>query len=359
MSLPNEKPKKRKAGPKSPRPAIPSEFSIRRTPLNPMRQMLEESAQATSSSHPPPPDFIQSVQEITAAPKSQAIGHPQLESSGYPQDSIMGIQTTKNYGYPQDQTTATHEPQLVSYPHIADTGSQSVQPPGYPPEPVATHVPTGSDQMATHVPTRPKRRVATSSKSNLRLRTEGKRRINERQISVRLDIDLLNKINTFCLEYGITAKEFWETLAVHAVEPGNPVATHAFKGIVKWVAGDDHDDIHACDDNIIMRYKELTGQTWTRRDDREARRYNGTDPRIIDIALVMTIERKLRGNTSKEPVKSFAYFKPEIELLLQQKKTSELPATLDEYHRYVMSAWEKRIKPIRDQKWGNGTAKNG
>jgi hypothetical protein len=346
MSVPNEKPQKRKAGPKSPRPAIPSGFSIRRTPLNPMQQMLEESDKAAFPTLSSATDVTQAVHE---ADVERAL---QIQRDGYPHDSKKATHSIEPSGYPQPKEEATHELKTKGYPLDSIAATHNLEVHGYATAGVATHLPTGSTQMATHLPTKSKHRVATSLKPHSHLRTEGKRRSNERQISVRLDIDLLNKINGFCLEYGITAKEFWETLATHAVEPGNPVATHAFKENLKWVAGDDHDDIHSCDDNIIMRYQELTGQTWTRRDDREGRRYNGTDPRIIDIAFVMTIERKLRGNTSKEAIKSFAYFKPEIEILLQQKRNGELPATLDEYHRYVMNVWEKRIKPLRDQKWG-------
>jgi hypothetical protein len=171
--------------------------------------------------------------------------------------------------------------------------------------------------------------------------------------TIRLKPDIFKQISFFCLERGITKQELWEILAVHLLNKINGMPSTEFDKLVDGMPS--HDDpmiSQTTDDNIIMRYKELTGQSWTRRDDRDAKQFNGTDPRIIDLALVITIERKLRGNTSRQPIKSFAYFKPEIELLLEQQKSGDLPATLSEYHRYVMSAWDKRIKPVRDEKWG-------
>jgi hypothetical protein len=170
--------------------------------------------------------------------------------------------------------------------------------------------------------------------------------------TIRLKPDIFKQISFFCLERGITKQELWEILAVHLLNKIHGMPSTEFDKLVDGMPS--HDDLmisQGTDDNIIMRYEELTRQAWTRRDDRDAKQFNGTDPRIIDLALVITIERKLRGNTSRQPIKSFAYFKPEIELLLEQQKNGDLPATLDEYHRYVMSAWEKRVKPIRDAKW--------
>ncbi|HNG96567.1 MAG TPA: hypothetical protein PLB32_27435, partial [Acidobacteriota bacterium] len=92
----------------------------------------------------------------------------------------------------------------------------------------------------------------------------------------------------------------------------------------------------------------------TRRDDRDGLRYNAVDSKLVDIAIISTVEKKLRGNTSKQPVKSFNYFTQEIDLLLEQQRCGELPAALDEYHKYVLSTWEKRIRKVRDEKWGKG-----
>ncbi|HNB74250.1 MAG TPA: hypothetical protein PLS70_24240, partial [Acidobacteriota bacterium] len=64
-----------------------------------------------------------------------------------------------------------------------------------------------------------------------------------------------------------------------------------------------------------------------------------------------TVDKKLLGNTAKQPIKSFNYFTTEIDLLIQQQKDNELPANLDEYHKYVLSTWEKRIRKRRDSKW--------
>ncbi len=114
-----------------------------------------------------------------------------------------------------------------------------------------------------------------------------------------------------------------------------------------------HDDmmIFKTHEDIIMRFELYTNRKWTRRDDREGVRYNDTDIRLIEIAFIATIDKKLLGNTAKQPIKSFNYFTTEIDLLIQQQRDKELPANLDEYHKYVLSTWDKRIRKLRDAKW--------
>jgi hypothetical protein len=234
---------------------------------------------------------------------------------------------------------------------LEEAATHEVESDGYPQVPVATHIPTPSTTLATHLPTPSTQQLPTKLKPVATHRVEGKRRIDERQISMRLNVDLVKKINNFCSELGITAKEFWETLATHAVEPGNPVATHAFSQLVgRWVAHDDMMMFKTRDD-IIMRYQEMTGLKWNRRDDRDGVQYNNIDQRLLDIGFIQTVANKLKGNTAKIPIKSFAYFKTEIESLIQQQRDKVLPELLDDYHRYVLSTWEKRIRPLRDQKW--------
>jgi hypothetical protein len=184
------------------------------------------------------------------------------------------------------------------------------------------------------------------------------RRPNEVAYTSRMDADLMRKIKSFCAEYDVTLQEFWTGLASHHLENmASLLAILRIQPVASMLAHDDMMILKTCDD-IIMRYQSMTGQKWTRRDDREGASYNDADIRLIEIAFITTIERKLRGNTAKQPIKSFSYFKTEIDLLIAQKKNGELPEDLSQYHKYVLSVWEKRIKPLRDQKWPPPSAAN-
>ncbi|MBX7224138.1 MAG: hypothetical protein K1Y36_29765 [Blastocatellia bacterium] len=172
------------------------------------------------------------------------------------------------------------------------------------------------------------------------------------KITIRLNQQLINKINDFCYHNNIEKQFFFETVASYTVEN---VASQPATLLTRTVASQPaHDDmmIFSTHDDIIMRYQTYTNRAWTRRDDREGKRFNQVDIRLIEIAIISTIEKKLRGNTAKQPIKSFNYFTQEIELLLEQQRNGDLPAALNEYHKYVISTWNKRIKPLRDNKWG-------
>lgn len=175
--------------------------------------------------------------------------------------------------------------------------------------------------------------------------------------TIRLKPDIFKRINYFCIEKAITKQEFWEMLAVHFFNLVDGLPSTWLNQFVDGLPSHDDKMIYTTHDDIIMRYETYTGQTWNRRDDREGQRYNDTDIRIIEIAFITTIEKKLRGNTSKQPIKSFNYFIQEIDLLLEQKRNQELPSTFDDYFRYVLNTWEKRIKPLRDEKWNRKSEK--
>ena len=173
--------------------------------------------------------------------------------------------------------------------------------------------------------------------------------------TIRIREDILNKISVFCAQKGITKQDFWEILAVHYFAEQEQKLSTALKEPVDSMLSHDDMMIFTTHEDIIMRYEKCTCQKWTRRDDREGRRYNQVDIRLIEIAFISTVEKKLRGNTAKQPIKSFNYFAGEIDNLLEAQKSGELPANLDEYHKYVLSTWEKRIRPLRDTKWPKQT----
>jgi hypothetical protein len=180
---------------------------------------------------------------------------------------------------------------------------------------------------------------------------ESYRRRNLVKTTIRFEAELAKKISLFCAEHGIDRQEFHAELAVWFFNPLTAKKDEIFERILAVKPSHDDMMIFNTHDDIIMRYREMTGREWTPRDDRAGRRYNEVDRRLIEIAFVTTLERKLRGNTAKQPVKSFLYFTTEIDILIQQQNAGELPAALDEYHRYVLSVWENRIRPLRDEKW--------
>lgn len=169
--------------------------------------------------------------------------------------------------------------------------------------------------------------------------------------TIRIREDILNRINMFCAQFGIKKQEFWEILAVHHFEQYDKKLSTSFNHVVDSMLSHDDMMILKTHEDIIMRYEAYTNQKWTRRDDREGQRYNQTDIRLIDIAFISTIEKKLRGNTAKQPIKSFNYFVAEIEAIIDQHQSGDFPANLGDYHKYVLSTWEKRIRPVRDAKW--------
>ncbi|MBX7223666.1 MAG: hypothetical protein K1Y36_27375 [Blastocatellia bacterium] len=169
--------------------------------------------------------------------------------------------------------------------------------------------------------------------------------------TIRLNPSIVKKINILCAKLEIRKQDLWEILAVHLIDLVDGKPSTALQKLVDGNPAHDDMMIFSTHEDIIMRYQTYTLQKWTLRDDRDGKRYNEVDFRLIDIAFISTIEKKLRGNTAKQPIKSFNYFTQEIDLLLNQHQSGELPAALDEYHKYVLSTWEKRIRKVRDEKW--------
>lgn len=239
--------------------------------------------------------------------------------------------------YELDRERESRKPPKDQDGSIPNTAaSRNIKISGYPQEKVASKLATDQPLVASLLATE----LNSAASHNIKSKKD---RHLKSQLNVRLDANLLMEIRVYCVQAGIEAQEFISLAASHYLQ------THVASKLA-------HDDmmIYKTHDDIIMAYERLSIQKWTRRDDREGQKYNGTDIRLIEMALILTIERKLRGNTSKQPIKSFSYFTQEIDLILEQKRTGELPSAIDEYYRYVMSSWEKRIRPLRDEKWRKG-----
>lgn len=228
---------------------------------------------------------------------------------------------------------------------------------GYTPRVVATNVATETPLVATNVATTKTGGYTKYEKGGYTKTRKGDRhKYDDReQFNIRLSKDKARSINELCAKSGITKVEFWDLVATRILElVATDVATlgQTFPGLVATnVAHDDSMMIFNTCDDIINAHARYAAKDWTPSDDRVAAVYNEADFRIVEIAMIQVVEKKLRGTTSKQPIKSFNYFIPEIETLLDQQKNGELPPSLDEYHRYVLTTWEKRIRPLRDEKW--------
>ncbi len=175
---------------------------------------------------------------------------------------------------------------------------------------------------------------------------------NEGQVAFWINKDLLKQIEHLCLEMSISKKEFFERVSRHAVENMSSPLVQSFQDLVSRNL--DHDDMmrwKTCED-VIMAFQNFSGQKWSYRDDKHGHRYNDADIRVVEIAIVRCIERKLNGNTGDRPVKSFAYFTEEIDFTLQEVRAGTFPAPVDAYHKYALEVWGKRILPLRQKKWG-------
>jgi hypothetical protein len=114
-----------------------------------------------------------------------------------------------------------------------------------------------------------------------------------------------------------------------------------------------HDDlmIFKTLDDIIMLYRRLTNRKWTAADDRAGYKYNNIDRRLIEIGMIHTYLNE-RG----KKINSFAYFIPEIDLMINlQVDISYLDVYL-RARREMLAKWmQKQEKPAKSGKQRSGT----
>jgi hypothetical protein len=154
----------------------------------------------------------------------------------------------------------------------------------------------------------------------------------------RFEPNIFSKIRHFCVDKKLDLQEFFELAAVHFMEQ---VAVHQEKEVASMLAHDDLLMIWKSTDDIIMRYRAMTGNRWKPADDRAAARFNQTDIRLVEIGMLYTVLR-----TKAKKINSFAYFIPEIEEVLAVKLADE---TIDALLKHRRAQWEK-LKKEREQK---------
>ncbi|MBX7223044.1 MAG: hypothetical protein K1Y36_24070 [Blastocatellia bacterium] len=237
-------------------------------------------------------------------------------------------------------------------PQLATPSTSSLQKPDVASS-LATVEPNVASSLATlqtsELATHSKNRQATRPNQNLAYKAR-----NLVTVAIRFDAELNKKINNFCRTHNIEKQQFFREVASYTLDLPNDQLATVFRESEFQLARADKMIIYKTHDDIIYRYREFTGRSWTAKDDRLGMRYNKVNPLLLDIAFVLTIERKLRGNTAREPIRSFNYFTTEIEVLLAQEKAKELPGGLPEYHRFVMNTWHQRIKKEAVEKWKLG-----
>lgn len=180
--------------------------------------------------------------------------------------------------------------------------------------------------------------------------TEGRRGNEFAKVCVRLNKGIANKINDFCYSRKIEKQVFFEALAgqFFATLAGQPATEYA-----EILAGQPaHDDmmIFKTHEDIIMRYERYTNRPWNHHDDEIGSKFNSVDVRLIEAAMIFTIANKLGSSNAFQQIKSFKYFVSEIEYIVDSCQRGVFQ-NIAEYHAYALDVWERRIKPLRDQKW--------
>ena len=128
---------------------------------------------------------------------------------------------------------------------------------------------------------------------------------NKVRIQPRIDKKILKRIKGFCEKKGFELGEYIEMLALHHLDLVDSTKTQ------KVESTDDKTIIFRANILIINLYETLTKKNrWTWNDDKEAFRFSESSIESIEVAMIRTIVR------AKQPIRSFKYFVPEIELEL-------------------------------------------
>jgi hypothetical protein len=228
---------------------------------------------------------------------------------------------------------------------------------------VAVHKPSTFDNVAVH-----KKRVAVHKHKD-------RHKSGRYKLTIRLNLDIANKIKQFCLETELDIQDFIELAAVHYIEN---VAVHKIDvdghKNKMWPSHDDmmintiDDDIitesvdvavHTrtkdvtipwnTDDDIIVLYQSYTGNRWKPADDRVGKELHEIDRRIIEIGILQTLL-----NAKGKKIHSFAYFMPEIQVLLDVNLQKE---TLDAFLQRRRQQWQAVLEQKPSQTAGKRSKK--
>ena len=172
-------------------------------------------------------------------------------------------------------------------------------------------------------------------------------------IFLRTNDDITKKFKQFCIEKG------WD------FSHGTEVAWNKLITDLDIQPSGDLDSLIALDDrrlkmlyktkpfiiNLYLRYNVIFNEIsaasaktnwtarWTPRDDEAARKYNETDPRIIELGIIQTQTNKGIGQGR---IQTFKYYIDEIENVLLSEIGMEMLDTILQYHRQIWTRWTGR-----------------
>lgn len=125
----------------------------------------------------------------------------------------------------------------------------------------------------------------------------------------RIDMDVLKSLKKFCTDHDMEQQTFAQISAVHYMEY---VAGHKEREVDGLPSHDDLKILYKTDEDIIALYQQyLPLNKWKAADDREGRKLNDVDRRIIEYGMLLCLVRKGKGK-----INSFKYFVAEIRGLL-------------------------------------------
>ncbi|MBA3713932.1 MAG: hypothetical protein H0W76_15990 [Pyrinomonadaceae bacterium] len=166
-----------------------------------------------------------------------------------------------------------------------------------------------------------------------------KRHKNDRHIPgrtrhhIRLPVEISKAFRTFCIQQGIDLQDFVELAGSHYLEyvgahksavvgAKEPIEERRQK--IKWKT-------LTTIVNLYLKY--LPGNHWKPRDDKEAERFNGTDLRIIEVAMIAVLIK-----TQQKRIHSFKYFVEEIEAAMDTELQEE---TLNVMYSHYVRQYER------------------
>jgi hypothetical protein len=228
------------------------------------------------------------------------------------EDIVLHSLHETQVGTHQNTDVGTHSEGDIGTHHQIQVGTRNVPMVGTTDELVGTMVPTTGGLVGTMVPT--SENVGTHHPRTFPPRRGDRHSPSREQFKIRPDPEILRQVKQFCLDRKLTYQEFFERASMLYIDS---VGTHQ-TGCVGTMGPHDDMMIYKTHDDIIMLYRELTGNRWKPADDRAATRFNDSDRRTIEIGLLSTLI-----NAKGKKINSFAYFIPEIEEALAVRLTDE------------------------------------
>lgn len=193
------------------------------------------------------------------------------------------------------------------------------EPPKVEPAPVAAHIEPVAAKLPTETPlaAAPLPTVALSGQPQAKRVAAHKRDRhlpNRKHVSFRLDKEKAKQYKRFAEDADMELGVFYDLAAAHFIKC---VGSHLLANVGSERAHDDLMIWQTVDDVIIM-YRNYTGNRWKPADDEAGKRFNGADRRLLEIGILNTLL-----NAKGKKINSFAYFIPEIEEAMTVKLSDE------------------------------------